>query len=813
MDDQAPEPQINVVDPDTNEVGSIPHSQFQQAVAQGYRQAAPEEVDSYFKNQEFGTTGQQIATGAEGAAQGLIGAAAPAAEIGLGITTPERIRARTEINPGVHAASEAGGFGLGMLAGTGEAALVGKLGEGAAALAGLGEASSVGARLAAGATRLGTEMALIQANDEGTKAITGVHESVGDIAANIGLSAILGAATGGAFSGAGMLGGKALETMGITPEGLQDFKDRLKYRASGVNPNEASMHELEQNIGAYRNVGSDAGGFSGLKGAAIQKVLPKSVTPEIAGSVQDIAEKAQSAINDMKKQGVPDRLIQKYRARYTDFLDTVTNPAASVMDHFDAVNDFKKDLADFSKGNYGPFSVAPHEEAYDFLNITKNLGHDIRVSMEDPAVWGKDTANLQKSLNSTWSGAKKYVEQTESKLMSKVGDSLVSDPAKFNTYFNQAGKAASPTVRQQIMDGFVTKMEAFHDAVGNAYEKAGLELPDRPSLTALRASVDKPSVASRLADAWYDKMASKALGTGIGAGALGGAGHLTGIPGLGYAGTVIGGKLGESILPSFIQPLLEKAANHAAFEQSVSYGKNVLSGDSLLNSAVNGVFSGAKTIPQHLMPSSEKTEKLDKKIKGIQANQQSLLNGNNALAHYMPNHASAVSQAATNAVNVLASKQPSNPKQGPLDEDFPASADQKSEYKRTLEIAQQPLMVLHHLQQGTLSPQDVGLLRDIYPNYFQKVTQRLMSGLVDHTAKGESVPYKMRAGISLLLGQPVDGTFTPQAIQAAQATFAQKSAQQQAAAPVSKSKGQKMSKLADNYRTAEQSLQARKEKA
>lgn len=773
--------------------------------------------DDQFVSDEdkYGSPGQQALAGVEGVTKGLAGPLAPALERAVG-ADPQDIRLRAENNPWTHGIGEGVGFVGGALAGTGEAALVAKVGEGVLGAAKLGEATSVGARLAAGATRLGAEMATIQAADEASKAILeDPHQTIGSAISNIGLSAALGAVGGSAFSGAGMLARGTLEKSGLGNV-LTDFKDRLKYRASNVNPAEMAMKEVEDNVNSYRNVGSDIGGFSGLKGEAIEKVLPEAVTPEIKASVQEVADKAHAAFVDMAKEGVPERLMQKFQSRFQQYLERVTDPNASVMEHFDAVNDFKKDISDFSKGNYGPFSVKPHDEAHDFLKITKSLGHDVRLSMEDPGVWGTDAAHLQKNLNSTWSEAKKFVDQTESKLMSRVGEDLVADPAKFTTYFNQAGKAASPTIRQQIMDGFVSKMDAFHDAVANAYEKAGVEIPERPSLNALRDSVDKPSVGSRLADTWYDKLAGKALAEAGGAGIGGTVGHATGIPGAGFAGTYLGGKLGETILPSMIQPLLEKGANSRAFQEALAFGQSVMKGDKLLSSSAKAVFQGGETIPKHLIPTDETLTKLDDKVKDLGVDQQKMFNVGGNLGHYMPNHAAALSETAMNAVNTINKFRPQVPKRSPLDADAKPSPMQRQAFQRALSVAQQPLVVMKHIKNGTLLPQDVEALKTLYPKYYEKVSRQLVDEMTNHLADKKTVPYKVRQSMSLFLGMPLDSNFTPENIMAAQAVFMKQKmgspppGSPAAGKPKGSTKG--MSDIANQYRTRDQSAILRQSK-
>lgn len=789
-----------------------------QAAPQQMASATPADTsgfdpDAFLKSQneeKYGTTGEMIKTGLEGAAQGLIGPLAPAAERLVGVN-PEDIRMRSETNPWAHGLGEAAGFVGGALTGTGEAALVGKAGEAVAGIRGLSEATNIGGRLAAAAVKMGTEMAFIGAGNEGTKLITqDPNQSVGSAISNIGLNAVLGAAGGAALTGFGIVGKSALNKIGLNSENLAAFKDRLLYRGANLNPNEAIQNELKNVMGYFEDQGSEIGGANGLKARALSNLMPPELTPEISNSVGDVVAKSTEALQKMAKEGVPERLMTKFQSKLQDLMEVVTDPQASVDAHFDALNEFKKELANFSKGNFGPFAVPAHSEAYDFLKITKELGHGVKESLEDPSVWGEDVAGLQKDINSAWQKTLGSVKQVKGKFMSMAGDELVVDPAKFNTYVNQAGKATSETVRQQILGKFLDGMEDFHDAVSNIYEKAGLPPPEAPGMGALKESLGKQSIGAKLADAWYDKLAGKTIGTTLGAGVGGVLGHALPIPGAGGAGIYLGGKLGSSVLPSFIQPMLEKAANSAAFNQAAAFGETVLKGNNLLERSTKNLFSGGKLIPS-MAASDKDISGLDDRLKKLQENPNPMVNVAGDIGHYMPDHAQAMAQTTMNAVNTLNAQRPQTVKQSPLDSGFPPSKAAENAFKRTLGIAQQPLTVLKHMNDGTLMPSDIKTLQSLYPNYYMKISQELHNAMTNHLAKDGKIPYHLRQSMSLFLGEPLESSLRPQNIQAAQSVFAQQQAANAEMGSPGKSKMStaQMAKVSDAYRTPGQASQAR----
>ena len=193
---------------------------------------------------KYSTTGQQIKTAAEGAAEGVAGPLAPLAETKLLGVNPEDIRGRAKANPVIHGASEAAGLvGGAFIPGLGEYTLGSKVAE-----AGLAASKLATNVIARGAIRTASEMALLQASDETSKwLMNDPNQTIQSAISNIGLSAALGGIGGAAFTKAG----QALRSLGDAPEevaagirkGLDPFTgeeieytppDRTKW--AGIDP-------------------------------------------------------------------------------------------------------------------------------------------------------------------------------------------------------------------------------------------------------------------------------------------------------------------------------------------------------------------------------------------------------------------------------------------------------------------------------------------------------------------------------------------------------------------------------------------------
>lgn len=809
---------VNVFNPQ-GELVSIPHTQLSDAYESGYTPVTQETGSQYALQEKYGTPEEQTINVAKHAAKNLLPfGAGQAAFTALG-ENPKVAKYETEANPVGSTVGDVGGF-LGSLAVpvVGQAGVVGKIGQGAAELAGLANldsSASIAQKVAAGAVKGGAELAAMSSGDAVARSITNPDEGVGSAISNVGLSTAIGSILGGGFSFAGGAGAKALEKLGLNSEGLSSFRDRLISRSSGVDPTENLQNEMKNLFNYYGDEGYAISGKDGLKSQALDKILPAEVNPEMGHAITDIAYKGHEALLEMAEKKVPEKWTSIYQSEYAELLNTLNNPSASVGDKWDALNKFKGDLYDYAKGRWGKGAVSKLDEDYNLIKITKALGTQVKDALENPEIWGKDAASLQKGINEAWSKTLPVFQQVRTDLMGKVGRDFIPDVAKFRTYVNQAGKFAGETIKQQRIGAFLEGMDKFTKAVSNIYEKAGVEAPELPGMSALRDSLNKQSIPEKLADAWYNKLASKSLGTAVGAGVGGALGSAIPIPGAGAAGLFVGSKLGSSVLPTFIQPLLEKATNSAAFNHATEFGINAAKGNGLMRRSASAVFQGSKSI----IPKAVDAATLDDRLKKIQQNPQKMLNmSTSSLGHYMPGHATALAETTMNAVNYLNARRPIDYQNGPLGNKVPPSKAQKAKFDRLLKIADQPLSIMAHIKDGTLLPSDIEAFKSMYPlQFYNKISQEISSAMIQHISKGGKIPYSLKQSLSLFLGEPLDGTLTPPSMQAAQMVFAQQTAQKQQAAgggkPPAASKTNHLAKAADQYRTGSQAAASRQSKA
>lgn len=188
----------------------------------------PDNQDAALQD-KYGSPGQQGIAALEGAAKGLAGPAATAAEKALGVPG-EDVEGRAAANPVTHYTSEAAGLiGPALLTGgASELSQAGVLGQ-----AGADAAKLVGAEGAVGtAVKMGVENALFTLGDEVSKAINGSPDSIQTAAVHTGLSGLLGAGVGYPLGKASELW---MSKFGNTAEEFtKDFTDRLKQASTDL---------------------------------------------------------------------------------------------------------------------------------------------------------------------------------------------------------------------------------------------------------------------------------------------------------------------------------------------------------------------------------------------------------------------------------------------------------------------------------------------------------------------------------------------------------------------------------------------------
>ena len=144
-----------------------------------------------------------------------------------------------------------------------------------------------------------------------------------------------------------------------------------------------------------------------------------------------------------------------------------------------------------------------------------------------------------------------------------------------------------------------------------------------------------------------------------------------------------------------------------------------------------------------------------------------------------PEHAVHVAALASTATDYLNSIKPKEIKANPHEKPIPNDKMEEASYQRALDLAEHPLSVLNHVKEGTLVPSDVVEISTLYPHLYAGMKEQAFEAVLTAESNDKEIPYKQRQSLSLLLGQPLDFTQTPDAMRAIIASAGPQQMQQQ----------------------------------
>lgn len=219
----------------------------------------------------------------------------------------------------------------------------------------------------------------------------------------------------------------------------------------------------------------------------------------------------------------------------------------------------------------------------------------------------------------------------------------------------------------------------------------------------------------------------------------------------------------EPILQRLAPEMIEQPAHPDAFRGSVDYLHSSARGHSRLKNSMGQMIGGGK---HDVSFDSKKSAELRAHLEEIEKDPSKLIDAGGHLGHYLPEHGTALAALVATASDYLKTLKPQQTQSHPLDEVSPVDKLAQAKYDRALDVASQPLVVTQHIKDGTLLPTDVVTLKTIYPGLYKSMVEQVGERLITAASKGEEIPYKQKQSLSLFIGQPLDATQTPQAMQA-----------------------------------------------
>lgn len=281
-----------------------------------------------------------------------------------------------------------------------------------------------------------------------------------------------------------------------------------------------------------------------------------------------------------------------------------------------------------------------------------------------------------------------------------------------------------------------------------------------------------PAMKSSGTAGWMSKLYSKMPASVMASVAwLTGHGPLAGLVG-GHFAQVLGRDAPDAIKLALLRFVAaDQPIKSEGFKAMVDFLHATYKGENAIAKAsANVLRPGVQVISTSQMPTKVDIMKLDKMVAKIQARPEILMQSaqNDHVGHYMPKQQTALTQTTAQAIKYLDTLKPQPYQASPLDKPVEPSPIAVARYHRALTIAQEPMVVLQHVKDGTVQVNDLVDLKSMYPAVYQKMAQNLTNEISNAQANDVPIPYHTKIGMSLFLGQPLDSSMTPASIMAAQ---------------------------------------------
>lgn len=216
-------------------------------------------------------------------------------------------------------------------------------------------------------------------------------------------------------------------------------------------------------------------------------------------------------------------------------------------------------------------------------------------------------------------------------------------------------------------------------------------------------------------------------------------------------------------------------AKNAQLIYSLKMAQNGM--DKAINDATRNFFigsgKGVKASTLSLSNSPKEYSEYTKKIDQFASNPEEYLNHVNkrhlALSQEIPNVIAAAESKGLAGMQFLAGKMPrQKTAPGLINRPFVPSTQERAKFMRYAEVVENPKKALQHLQNGTLSRENVEALRSVYPQFYKQLVNTASAQMAKH---GDKLPYNKKLQLGLLLGIPADSSMNPTFIQNMQLGF------------------------------------------
>lgn len=425
---------------------------------------------------------------------------------------------------------------------------------------------------------------------------------------------------------------------------------------------------------------------------------------------------------------------------------------------------------------YGKDALAMDRAAQNSANVLKELRRDVKASITDEALFGKAAArraSLDEAQAEHIAALKDFRKAFMRKVEGKGGVRFEMDASKVNTWMNLMADARGQA-KSAIWGRFMDASRRVTDEAEAIAARIPSAKADAQGLKSLLENAAKRTEDAELS-ASVTQLKKQLQGDIIMS-----SGPVSSAPGARQMAEMVG----QALLPGVVTGAMKSIGKLLSTATSVPRGIAALS---LLERAgrltakgidagVSGLLSatpaarrvGAIALhPPSKAATLERIERVNEMAGNLDSTQDKLADQAVGLDD-APNVAQSAQMASVRAIAFLASKAPKTQPQGMMAKPLEPNGEESFRFNLYYDAVDRPLSILDKARAGTLTPLDVEAVSTVYPQLMQKMQESLLSQLMEREGP---LPYRQRLMAGMLLGQDVDGTLSPTAIQSSQATY------------------------------------------
>lgn len=817
---------INVLNPQGERVELEP-KYIQDALSKGY--TIPNEVETWEARKK-----EVLDTPAMAAATAVLGAAETAT---FGLSTKiatktiggaENYNDLMEANPTARIVGQVAGAVL--PGGAGYAIGKGSLGIAAKAVPAAAGKQALGSLLARGAARgaiagglEGGAMGLAQLVTE--EELGNAEYNAENIASYLGGGALLGGVTGGVLGGVGAAitapikkaaeavtdnagpfakaYAKTASVFGNADEDdvlkLLTNKETRQAATAGPEAREELARRMSEIIDELEDVSRpiEESAIGGLKKGRVREVIRRGNEAEVGLAAQESIGAARARVQAiLDEPGIHGSWGVGKAKQIKKLLDETEDrilkkAAGDNAEAFINLDTLKRKLGKFAKPGRNP--TAQDQES---VAAFRGMYDDLKMHLERADLYG-DAGKMQGEVNKAWHNYLNSSSGFRKGFTSKVGQSgwdpiYRADPGKVRSFVDKMTGASGDLSYKAIQDNTAARQDLVK-RIGDFYELGDLApgaAKSQDALSRLTSTLDeaKNTVGwqNKLRDMGGDDF-STALAGGLSFGPAGAAvaGAITRPDRI--IRTIAGAeRVAEKLSKlSGIKHAIDTAERRIA--KSIQTALTVTPKAPLVTSTA-GVSLFVEALGGKPPKGSDKQDavryrvaQVDDLMSDPQGMADRIAANLQGLETHAPAHAAAIATQTAKVMKFLQDKAPRNhspdPLQPTIDTGWKPTKSDAEKFARYWQAAMDPGSVIDDIGRGTISPESVETLKELYPRMFETTRQALMASAANIR---ERVPYAKRIHLGLMFDVPLDPTMRPDFIARTQASYQQQPQQGQA---------------------------------